>query len=182
MLFRSKYINQINNKIIPNSALSNNAESPKILKITNLDVEDSSVNGGPNKDITTVYPPLVSGTPSTAQNPSEAPKNFDQLYSPSNTYLSNLNSRNKTITNSALSNDAESPKILDITNLDNSKDGVIEYKADISDPTEYPLTSTGRTEIRAWSPTIPGAISTISQKFDTKYNPIQKYKIGRAHV
>jgi len=169
------YENKINNKIISNSVLSNNAENPTILEITNLDVENPSVIGGPNKDTTTVYPPLVSGTPTTMQNPSEAPKNFDQLYSPSKTYLSDLNTRNKAVKNSPLSGNPEDPKILNVTNLDNSKLGVLEYKADINDPTEYPTLSTGRTEIKAWMPSVLGAVSTPSQKFNPKYSAAQKY-------
>ena len=172
------YNSQINNKIISNSALSNNAEQPTLLSITNLDVENPSVIGGPSKAINdpTVYPVLNSGTPTVTQNPSNSSKPFEQQYTPSKTYLENVNYRNRTVESSSLSNDPSNPQILNITNLDNSKPGVTPYKSSVNDPTEYPLLATGRTAIRAWTPTITGEPSVSAQKFDPKYDSSKKYQ------
>ena len=81
------------------------------LNITNLDVEDPGVSGGPNADIITVYPPLVTGTPTPTANPGGAPVNFSQPNLPNNTYLNNVGL-------------GELVNTLDITNLDVENPGV----------------------------------------------------------
>jgi len=172
------YDNQINNKIVANSVLSNNPEKPTVLAITNLDVENPSVTGGPAKALNdpTIYPVLNSGIPTSTQNPANKPKKFEQLYIPSNTYLEQFSYGNRVIKSSPLSGDPLNPEILNISNLDNSNSKVIPYKSSIDDPTTYPLMSTGRTEIRAWPNTIPGAISIPAKKFDPKYDFSKKYE------
>jgi len=59
------------------------------LNITNLDVEDPGVNGGPLNDTTTVYPALTTGTPNVNTiNGIQFAQHFIQSYLPSKTYLS----------------------------------------------------------------------------------------------
>ena len=145
---------------------------------TNLDLENPSILGGPSKAINdpTVYPVLNSGVPTTKQNPTDSAKSFEQQYTPSKTYLENFNYRNRVVKDSPLSGDSLDPQILNITNLDNSEPGVIPYKAEVNDPTEYPTLATGRTAIRAWVPTINGETSVSAQKFDPKYDSSKKYQ------
>jgi len=49
------------------------------LPITNLDVEDSGVQGGPNADIVTRYPANVTGKPTNTQNPGGPVRNLFNL-------------------------------------------------------------------------------------------------------
>ena len=104
---------------------------------TNLDLENHSPLGGPNNDLTTNYPDNNTGTPTLTANPGP-PSRFVQIYTPTNTYLSQIN--NKIVENSSLSNNAESPSILAITNLDNTNEkinGGVPYKPN-NDSTVYP--------------------------------------------
>jgi hypothetical protein len=104
---------------------------------TSLDLENSNPLGGPNNDFTTNYPSTNTGTPSPTANPGP-PSRFIQTYTPTNTYLSQID--NRIINNSFLSNDKLSPSILAITNLDNTNGGVnggVPYKSN-NDPTVYP--------------------------------------------
>jgi len=132
------------------------------LDITNLDVENSGVQGGPNSDITTQYPASVTGTPTVLSNPGGAALNFIQPYTPSNTYL-NAN-YNVSVNNTVLSSS------LEITNLDIEKPGVqggIPYNT-LTDPTQYPSTVTG-TPSTTQNPGGP------IKKFKHPYNPSKTY-------
>ena len=71
---------------------------------TNLDLENHSPLGGPNNDFTTNYPDNNTGTPTLTANPGP-PSRFVQIYTPTNTYLSQIN--NKIVENSSLSNNAD---------------------------------------------------------------------------
>jgi hypothetical protein len=148
-----------------------------IFSKTNLDLENASVLGGPSKAANdpTVYPALNSGVPTVTQNPTDNAKPFNQNYTPTKTYLESVNYRDRVIKDSPLSGNPENPQILDITNLDNSKPGVTPYKP-LNDPTLYPVETTGRSAIKAWSDTIQGAPSVGAQKFDPKYNSSKKYQ------
>ena len=100
------------------------------LDITNLDVENPGVNGGPLNDITTIYPPLTTGTPTPTANPGGAPQRFVQSYLPNNTYLDS----------NPIQGTGSLDNTLNITNLDVEDPGVqggIPYKS-INDPTIYP--------------------------------------------
>ena len=128
------YLNHINNLLVDNSELSNNANTPSVLAITNLDVENSGVQGGPLSDITTVYSPLNTGTPTSTQNPGGPTVNFTQPYLPSNTYLANNPIQG--LGSGQLDNS------LNITNLDVENSGV--QGGPLSDiTTVYPASSTG---------------------------------------
>jgi len=135
------------------------------LPITNLDVEDPGVNGGPLNDTTTSYPASVTGTPTTIANPGGAPKQFTQVYLPSNTYLdaSYKVSPNNTVLNN----------ILNITNLDVEDPGVnggIPYKS-LNDPTIYPTNTNHTSPIRGYF----AAPSSASLKFEQIFNPKNTY-------
>ena len=139
---------------------------PSVLKdtlnITNLDVENSGVQGGPNNDITTQYPASVTGTPTVLSNPGGAAQNFNQPYTPSNTYL-NAN-YNVSVNNTVLFSS------LKITNLDVEDPGVqggIPYST-LTDPTQYPSTITG-TPNATQNPGGP------VKKFKHPYNPTKTY-------
>jgi hypothetical protein len=114
------------------------------LPITNLDVEDPSVQGGPINDTVTVYPSLVTGTPTNIANPGGAPQLFTQPYLPSNTYLD---------TNPIQGiGSGKLDDSLSITNLDVENPGVqggIPYKP-LTDPTIYPVTTTHTSAIRGY--------------------------------
>jgi hypothetical protein len=161
------YLSFINDKIIENSKLSNDSINPEILAITSLDVENPGVLGGPNKDITTVYPPEATGTPNLTQNPGGPAQNFDPQYAPLKTYLSFIN--DKIIENSKLSNNSTNPEILAITNLDNTEEGVnggYPY-INIIDPTIYPPTA------QSVSPTTFGfsnIVGKVAKKLNSQYN------------
>ena len=135
------------------------------LSITNLDVENPGVNGGPINDTTTVYPPSVTGTPSTTANPGSPPKQFVQPYLPSNTYLDT--SYNVLPNNTILSSS------LNITNLDVENPGVnggIPYKS-LNDPTIYPANTNHTSAIRGYF----AAPSSSSLKFEQIFNPKNTY-------
>ena len=135
------------------------------LDITNLDVENPGVNGGPINDTTTLYPPSVTGTPSTTANPGAPPKQFIQSYLPSNTYLDA--SYNVLPNNTILSSS------LNITNLDVEDPGVnggIPYKS-LNDPTIYPANTNHTSAIRGYF-AVP---SSASLKFEQIFNPKNTY-------
>ena len=87
------YLNHINNLLVNNSELSNNATAPTILAITNLDTENSGVNGGfPTNPLNdpTIYPTTTTHTSPIRGNfpePSTPPSKFTQTFNPNNTYL-----------------------------------------------------------------------------------------------
>lgn len=128
---------------------------------TNLDVEDSKPNGGIPYKIDkdpTAYPSIVTGTPTTSANPG-APSKFNQVYTPTSTYLSKnpIKSTGKlksTVANTNL--DVENP----------TPGGGIPYKQD-KDPTVYSEYNTGTPT----TSTNPGA----PNKFDHIYNPKNRY-------
>ena len=136
------YLNYIQNAIIEvDDPLFNS------LNKTNLDVENPDIIGGPNVDTTTQYPPLVTGTPTTTQNPGGPPVNFNQPYTPSITYLDTNPIQGAT--------SGELSSSLGITNLDVENPGVqggIPYRP-LTDPTVYPITTTGGESIRGYFPT-----------------------------
>ena len=127
---------------------------------TNLDVENSRVDGGipykEDKDPTS-YPETVTGTPTTKSNPGPFSK-FKHSYEPQNTYLDEIsnNSEGRLISTVANTN-------LDVENK--LPNGGIPYKTD-KDPTAYPKRVTG-------TPTAdgPGA----PEKFYQEYNPQKEY-------
>ena len=153
------YLNHINNLLVDNSELSNTSTSPTILAITNLDTEHIGVNGGPLSDITTVYSPLNTGTPTSTANPGAAPIRFTQPYLPSNTYLTN--NPIEGVGSGKLDNS------LNITNLDVEDSGVNGgFPTDpLNDPTLYPITTTHTSPIRGYfaEPSIP--FSKFTQSF-----------------
>jgi hypothetical protein len=132
------------------------------LNITNLDVENPSVQGGPLNDIITQYPASVTGTPTNTANPGGAPQQFTQPYTPGSTYLDA--SYNVALNNTILSNS------LSITNLDTENPGVqggIPYKP-LTDPTIYPVTTTHTSAIRGYfakpsQPALKYGISPVNE-------------------
>jgi hypothetical protein len=150
----------INNISLTNSPLAGT------LPITNLDVEDSGVNGGPNNDIVTVYPPTVTGTPTLTANPGGPPTNFSQPYIPTNQYISNVS-----LTNSPLAS------TLPITNLDVENSGVQGGpNADIV--TVYPPTSTGTPGSGSHFWTYAGGTYPIASRFNHLYTPNNPYGVN----
>ena len=130
----------------------------KSLNKTNLDLENPNPDGFYNSDTVTTYPALSTGTPTSNANPG-APSQFNQSYTPNNTYLDKVPI--KTISSSL--NKSLNKTNLDIT--DPGVDGGIPYKQ-IKDPTEYPITTQGRTPISGYNAT-PGRGAT---KFDQKFS------------
>jgi hypothetical protein len=114
------------------------------LPITNFDVENPGVQGGPNVDITTQYPANVTGTPNATQNPGAPPRNFSQFWLPNINYI---------VANPvAGATSGELRNTLSITNLDTTDpevDGGLPYKT-LKDPTIYPLTSNHTEEVRGY--------------------------------
>jgi hypothetical protein len=140
------------------------------LNKTNLDVENPGVLGGPNKDISTIYPSTTTGVPTVSDYPSGPTTKFSQPYTPSKTYLSIIN--DKSINLSPLSGDVEFPDVLNISHLDNSQEINQKYSPVTNDPTVY-NESTQKT-----SPTFTGW-STIygkpAQKLEINYGPSRNY-------
>jgi hypothetical protein len=139
------------------------------LNKTNLDVERPGVLGGPNKDISTIYPSTTTGVPTVSDYPSGPTTKFSQPYTPSKTYLSIIN--DKSVNLSPLSGDVF-PEVLNISHLDNSQEINQKYSSVINDPTVY-NGSTQKT-----SPTFTGW-STIygkpAQKLEINYGPSRNY-------
>ena len=125
---------------------------------TNLDVENSKPSGFFNKDTSTSYSALTTGTPSTTANPGPTQR-FIQSYLPFNTYLNNnpVRGEGRLITTVANTN-------LDVEN--SLPNGGIPYKQD-QDPTVYPIYTTG-------TPSIDSSYSP-SSKFNHTYNPGNVY-------
>ena len=73
-------------------ALNNSGQLKDTLEITNFDVEDPSVMGGPLNDISTVYPAAnvthTSPIRGWFAEPSQPPSNFSHSFTPTNTYES----------------------------------------------------------------------------------------------
>ena len=140
------------------------------LNKTNLDVENPGVLGGPNKDISTIYPSTTTGVPTIYDYPSGPTTKFSQPYTPNKTYLSIIN--DKSINFSPLSGDVEFPDVLNISHLDNSQEINQKYSSVTNDPTVY-NGSTQKT-----SPTFTGW-STIygqpAQKLEINYGPSRNY-------
>ncbi len=159
------YLNHINNLLVDNSELSNNANTPSVLAITNLDVENSGVQGGPLSDITTVYSPLNTGTPTSTANPGAAPTRFTQPYLPSNTYLTNNPIQG--LGSGKLDNS------LNIKNLDTEDSGVNGgFPTDpLNDPTIYPTSTTHTSPIRGNF----AEPSTPPSKFTQSFSPNGTY-------
>ena len=130
---------------------------------TKLDLENPNPDGFHKLDTITTYPALSTGTPTSDANPG-APLHFNQPYTPSRTYLDNIPIR--TIVSPL--NQSLNKTNLDIT--DPGVDGGIPYKQ-IKDPTEYPITTQGRTPISGYFAT-SGQGAT---KFDQKFGPTNTY-------
>lgn len=133
------YLNYIQSALVEvNDPLSNS------LNKTNLDIENPGVAGGPNADIVTQYPPLVTGTPTDTQNPGGPVTRFNQQYTPTSTYLD---------TNPIQGTESgELKDTTEITNLDVENPGVqggIPYRP-LTDPTVYPTTTTHTSAIRGY--------------------------------
>jgi hypothetical protein len=73
-------------------AISSSGKLKDTLNITNFDVENPGVNGGPLNDVTTVYPAAnvthTSPIKGWFAEPSEPPSNYKQVFTPANTYES----------------------------------------------------------------------------------------------
>jgi len=115
-------------------------------------------------DLSTQYPALATGTPTTTANPGGPTQQFSQPYTPENTYLESYPIRGER---------SELGTSLNITNLDVEEPGVnggIPYNPYL-DPTTYPIYSTGISGILGpfSFPALP------AQKFDQKYNPDNNY-------
>lgn len=170
---QNPYENQINDKIVTNSALSDNPGDPTVLAITNLDVEKAGVIGGPNKDITTVYPYDVTGTPTVDRTPVGPPTNFSQKYTPVNTYTNQIN--NKVISNSPLSDNPKNPTVLSITSLDVANITNNSPAKGINDPTVYPALNTGTPTSETITPPVTLNITNAPKPFNQKDLPKNTY-------
>jgi hypothetical protein len=148
----------------PNSTFLNNYFQSRnrlynTLYITNLDVEHPGVQGGPNGDGTTSYPPTVTGTPTSFANPGGPLTWFYPNYTPQFQYINNIPN----------GGDGELRYTLDITNLDVQNPGVSGGPArPVDDPTQYPSTNTG-TPTNTQNPGGP------VRKFKQDYKPNKEY-------
>lgn len=143
--------------------------------ITNLDIENPSVNGGPLNDIVTNYPETTTGIPDVninwGLNPpyssGAAAKRFIQIYKNDSKYLS--------LNPIALSNSGKLYKTLDITNLDISSSSVL--GGPNSDTiTQYPVLSTGTpTTSSNFSLTSPFNSGTPSKRFIHRWSENYTY-------
>ena len=131
-----------------------NGRLRRTLRITNLDVENSGVQGGPNLDITTIYPPTVTGVPTPTANPGGGRRNFDHPYDPYDTYLDNIGT-------------GQLQNTLEITNLDVQNPSV-QGGPNSDTTTIYPSTVTG-TPTNTQNPGGP------VQNFDHPYGPFNLY-------
>lgn len=141
------------------------------LPITNFDIEDPGVNGGPIADIVTQYPPLVTGTPNTTQNVSifppfssgAPPSRFSQIWLPNTTYLA----FNPIATNGS----GKLYDTLPITNFDMWDDRVYNNYSDIV--TNYPsFWTTGTpTYTQNVSNTAPFSSGARPKRFSTIWFP-----------
>ena len=172
--YLSKIIGSSNNEVpLTSVSIPDPAYPLKLvfsLNKTNLDVENPGVLGGPNKDISTIYPSTTTGVPTVSDYPSGPTTKFSQPYNPGKTYLSTIN--NKSIIFSPLSGDAEFPDVLNISHLDNSQEITQKYSSVINDPTVY------NENTQKTSPTFTGW-STIygqpAQKLEINYGPSRNY-------
>tara|TARA_B110000503_G_scaffold18673_1_gene27612 strand:- start:473 stop:2269 length:1797 start_codon:yes stop_codon:yes gene_type:complete len=106
-------------------------ELKNILDITNYDVENPSVQGGPLNDTTTQYPATVTGTPNAFANPGGPPTNFSPPNDPNSTFLNNYFQSHNRLYNT-----------LYTTNLDVEHPGV-QGGPNGDGTTSYPSTVTG---------------------------------------
>jgi hypothetical protein len=139
------------------------------LDITNLDVENPSVQGGPLGDNTTQYPSTVTGTPTTFANPGGPLTYFYPNWTPSFQYIYNVPN----------GGDGELRYTLNITNFDVENPSVQGGPASsISDPTNYSYYSTGvPTILSNYSVTQDGS-GTPASKFNQLYSPLNKYIVS----
>jgi hypothetical protein len=88
--FTQKYSSEVPYVGLNPVAVSGSGELENTLDITNFDVENPSVQGGPLNDTTTVYPAAnvthTSPIRGWFAEPSEPPSNFIQSFTPTNTY------------------------------------------------------------------------------------------------
>ena len=150
-----------------NNINSNNSPLIGTNPITNLDVEDPGVQGGPNADIVTQYPSTVTGVPTNTQNPGGPVVNFSQPNLPSNTYL----------TNNPIQGTGSLSNTLNITNLDVEDPGVtggIPYKPE-NDPTIYPPEAKANSSIAGYFPSDGKAASKYGGNDRKVYSPIDTY-------
>jgi hypothetical protein len=129
---------------------------------TNLDVENSGPSGFFNKDTTTNFSALTTGTPTDTANPGPT-KRFIQKYLPFTTYLNDV----------PVGGEGKLLYTLSSTNLDvedERPNGGIPYKQD-KDPTQYPFFSTGIP-----NDSIP---FLAANKFFQQYSPQNLYVFSR---
>lgn len=136
------------------------------LPITNFDIENPGVQGGPANPINdpTVYSQYVSGVPTNTQNPGGPVLKFEQKYTSNNTYLNNNPIQG-----------VESGKLddsLDITNLDVENPSV--QGGPLNDTvTVYPANNVTHTSpIRGWfaEPSQPPS------NYNHSFTPINTYE------
>lgn len=139
------------------------------LPITNLDVEDPGVQGGPNADIVTQYPANVTGTPTNTQNPGGPVKNFSQPWLPNTTYI---------VTNPVAGpTSGELRNTLPITNLDVENPNV--SGGPLSDiVTNYPANTSGTpTLTQNVGSTAPFTSGAPAKKFIQPWLPTLEYAV-----
>ena len=127
-------------------------------RYTNLDLEDPHPIGGPISDTVTMYnSPNISGTPTTTSYPFGPLTLFSQpnLPTPGNQYVD---------TTPFLSSNSRLANSLDISKLDDQNNPN-------PDPTQYPPTSLGSTNIQGHFPTT----GKPAEQFVQKYTPENTY-------
>ena len=150
------------------------------LPITNFDVENPGVNGGPIPDIITQYPPLVTGTPNSIQNlgitapfvSGAPPSRFSQPWLPNLTYL--------TFNPIATNGSGKLYSTLNITNLDVENAGVLGgplndivtnyFNSNYTWATGAPTTSSNNSNIAPFESGNPAS------NFVTKWTPMNSYR------
>jgi len=147
---------------------------------TDLDITTPSPNGFKSADTSTVYPSVITGTPTDKANPG-APSRFAQEFTPKVTYtqyIKDLTGKSNLLNLSTGNLDPITEKpitysIFDATNLDIEKPGVdggIPYKQE-KDPTVYPISTQKKSSARGFYP-IVGEEAT---KYNQTFSPIKTY-------
>lgn len=161
--FLQKYLPK--NTYLDNNPIRNKKSKQTQFQSTNLDLEESKVDGGipykQDKD-PTVYSKYTTGTPTTKANPGSFNK-FNQVYNPSNAYLDNNPIKGEGRLKSTTANtnlDVENP----------TPNGGIPYNQQ-NDPTVYPVTSHKKSSAGGFYPVQGQAAS----KYDQVYNPKNTY-------
>jgi hypothetical protein len=153
------------NQYASNITLTNSPLAETLSK-TNLDIENSSVDGGPNVDIITNYPSTVTGTPTLTANPGGPLTNFSQPYIPTNQYISNVSLNSSPLAGT-----------LPITNLDVENLGV-QGGPNNDIITVYPPTSTGTPGSGSHFWTYAGGTYPGASRFIQSYTPNNPYGVN----